>query len=681
MQFLYPNFLWAMATLAIPIIIHLFNFRKYKTVYFSNVAFLQNIRKETKSRSTLKNLIILLLRLLVLASLVLAFARPYIPANNKTELAETPYIAIYVDNSFSMDAEGKFGILLESAKIKVKEITENFTNNARYLLITNEFNLKHQRFVSSDQLLEWITQINSTHITRSIDDIIKKGVGLLNASDTSHTKQMFLLSDFQKNMFHSSNLNLPENMQVFAFPFINESTNNLFIDSLWFESPGHFKGKQEEVHIIIKNLSNESYNEIPIQLFINDSISSSVAFSIAPNSTKKITIPFAKWKSGIYSAHVELNDYPITFDNKLYFNFEIRDKKNVMIISEPNNINYFSALFKDDELIKATEFYLNNIPYNTFENYQVIILNGLTNIPSGLASQTILYAKNGGSIIFIPEADGNLDSYKQITDRIKGVTFEKYLNQEGIISKIDLKNDLFKSVFSDGLSDVQLPKYKGFFPITIQQQTATKSVFESESGFPLFVNIKLDKGQFYLSGLPLANNITDFSTHPLFVPVFYNLALFASTQSELYYWIHPGLITKSIIPSSGIGDFDLEAIASNISLKPNYNISGQQIILYPDIDKIDAGHYKLKQGNSSIDYVSFNYDRSESDIKYYTNKELEERFKTIGVKNISLIDPNSNNLDASIRNHSQGKPLSQIFLWLTVVAIITEIILLRFSKK
>ena len=77
MQFLYPNILWALFTLTIPVIIHLFNFRRYKTVYFSNVAFLKNIRKETKSRSNLKNILILIARLLALAFLVLVFDLNY----------------------------------------------------------------------------------------------------------------------------------------------------------------------------------------------------------------------------------------------------------------------------------------------------------------------------------------------------------------------------------------------------------------------------------------------------------------------------------------------------------------------------------------------------------------------------------------------------------------------------
>ena len=56
MKFLYPEFLWALSLIAIPIIIHLFNFRKFKKIYFSDISLLKEVKEETKSRSQLKHL-------------------------------------------------------------------------------------------------------------------------------------------------------------------------------------------------------------------------------------------------------------------------------------------------------------------------------------------------------------------------------------------------------------------------------------------------------------------------------------------------------------------------------------------------------------------------------------------------------------------------------------------------
>src|ERR1700712_5551254 len=101
MHFLYPAFLFALLSLAIPIIVHLFNFRRYQKVYFSNVQFLKQVNEKQSSRRNLKERLILAARLLTIAFLVFAFARPYIStgsANAGTKQA----ISIFVDNSYSM---------------------------------------------------------------------------------------------------------------------------------------------------------------------------------------------------------------------------------------------------------------------------------------------------------------------------------------------------------------------------------------------------------------------------------------------------------------------------------------------------------------------------------------------------------------------------------------------------
>src|ERR1700744_1284379 len=102
MHFLYPAFLFALAALAIPVIIHLFNFRRYQQVYFSNVQFLKEIQEQQSSRKNLKERLILATRMLAIFFLVFAFARPYIPGQNTANAGKQQVVSIFVDNSYSM---------------------------------------------------------------------------------------------------------------------------------------------------------------------------------------------------------------------------------------------------------------------------------------------------------------------------------------------------------------------------------------------------------------------------------------------------------------------------------------------------------------------------------------------------------------------------------------------------
>src|SRR6202000_801294 len=102
MHFLYPAFLFALISLAIPILIHLFNFRKYQKVYFSNVQFLKEINEQQSSRRNLKERLILAARLLALFFLVLAFTRPYISNQHSENAGSQQLVSVFVDNSYSM---------------------------------------------------------------------------------------------------------------------------------------------------------------------------------------------------------------------------------------------------------------------------------------------------------------------------------------------------------------------------------------------------------------------------------------------------------------------------------------------------------------------------------------------------------------------------------------------------
>ena len=100
MSFVYPQFLWALTALAIPILIHLFNFRKTIRIFFSNTRFLKQVKQETTRKRKLKQYLILASRLLFIFFLVMAFAQPFLPA--KEQMTAGKEIIIYLDNSFSM---------------------------------------------------------------------------------------------------------------------------------------------------------------------------------------------------------------------------------------------------------------------------------------------------------------------------------------------------------------------------------------------------------------------------------------------------------------------------------------------------------------------------------------------------------------------------------------------------
>src|SRR5882757_1755887 len=199
MHFLYPAFLFALVSLAIPVIIHLFNFRKYQKVYFSNVQFMKEIQEQQSYRRNLKERLILAARLLALTFLVLAFAKPYIPGQNAVNAGKQQAVSIFVDNSYSMQTLNREGTLLDEAKRRAKEIASAYTVNDRFQLLTQDFEGKHQRLLSREEFNDAVDAVKISPRSRNLQQIISRQQNLLNMQ-TGTNRLVYIVSDFQKNI-------------------------------------------------------------------------------------------------------------------------------------------------------------------------------------------------------------------------------------------------------------------------------------------------------------------------------------------------------------------------------------------------------------------------------------------------------------------------------------------------
>ncbi|MFB1002935.1 MAG: BatA and WFA domain-containing protein, partial [Bacteroidia bacterium] len=128
MSFLQPLFLWALGLLAVPLVIHLFNFRRYQKVIFSNVDMLKEIQTESRKTRQIKKWLILATRMLALAALIFAFAQPFLLEEGTKDGRKL--ISLYLDNSESMRAEGQDGQLFEYGKNAARQVLQNLPKDA-----------------------------------------------------------------------------------------------------------------------------------------------------------------------------------------------------------------------------------------------------------------------------------------------------------------------------------------------------------------------------------------------------------------------------------------------------------------------------------------------------------------------------------------------------------------------
>ncbi|RZL36090.1 MAG: hypothetical protein EOO96_07745, partial [Pedobacter sp.] len=337
MNFLYPGFLFALLSVAIPVIIHLFNFRRFKKVYFSNVRLLKEVEQQNSSKEKLKNLLILLSRILAIIFLVLAFAQPYIPLSEQKNKFVNNAISIYIDNSYSMEAINKDGNLLDEAKRRAKELIKGFGINDRFQLLTNNFEGKHQRLVNVDEFLKALEDVKISPANRNLQQILNRQGNVLTGSANKYS---FIISDFQKNIATGKKLETKSDIQ-YAFLKLNATTlPNVAVDSVWVLSPNHQPGANEKLVVQLKNYSDEEAKNIPLKLSINNQQKGLGSITIPAGKTRKDTLNFSGLKAGWQKGIITIKDFPVTFDDTLSFSFKVDKNLSVLSINGANAGNY-----------------------------------------------------------------------------------------------------------------------------------------------------------------------------------------------------------------------------------------------------------------------------------------------------------------------------------------------------
>src|SRR5690606_28954889 len=197
MQFVYPYFLFALLAVAIPIFIHLFNFRKYKKIYFSNVQFLKQVQQETKSVQRLKHYLILASRILAIVFLVLAFAQPMRSKQKNTITSDKHYTQVYIDNSFSMENLASNGQLLELAKNYAGEIAQSLKDADQIQLLTNDLESKHQQLLTPEEFSQYLQEIQASPSFKTMADILQRFYDVQKNNQIAQS-HIYLISDYQK---------------------------------------------------------------------------------------------------------------------------------------------------------------------------------------------------------------------------------------------------------------------------------------------------------------------------------------------------------------------------------------------------------------------------------------------------------------------------------------------------
>ena len=681
MQFLNPLFLFGLLAISIPIIIHLFNFRRYKKLEFSSIKYLKQVLLETKKQKKVRNLLLLLSRILSILFLVLLFSYPYIQKQDSNLLSKAKNsVVVFIDNSFSMQNNSSQGSALDQAKQRAKEIIDAYGNEDSFMLLTTELLGKHQSFVDKKRFVELVNEVEISSVSTLNSSSLQKAFSLLNTKQTN--RLLYFISDFQSPGFDVENFPMDTTVLTNFVPIEVNNLDNLYIDSISFASPIFSLSNNVTINIKVKNSSENDAEKVGLKLYLNDKQISIASVDIPSNQSEVIEMSLPLESRGIIHGRISILDNPISFDDDFFFTIHTKESINILSINSQSPNPFIQKLFSNTPELNLVNINDKSIDFSEFNKYSLIILNSLRTLPSGLVSELKNFRQNNGDMIIIPDNQLDLNSFSNAMREMSLPYYSKLNERENRVMIIDDNNSLFKDVFTSKEKDMEKPVSKRYFSLSQAKTLSNQVLFEFENK-ESFLSLSQDKdSKVYIFTSNLSSDNTNFVSQALFVPTLWNMALFSQKIPQTFYFLSGdnNIDITSSVNSTNLEVLHIKSLDNKVSVIPQITKANNRIMINPINTPLKSGNYNIYNKEELITGVSFNYDRRESEMRFLSNTQLKDKIKPMKT-NFKVLDTKNQLISSFIEKTKNNNILFPIIFILLLASIGFETYILLRKKK
>lgn len=642
MQFKHPEFLYALFALIIPILVHLFQLRRFQKVNFTNVQFLKAVTIQTRKSSQIKKWLTLLARLLAMTAIIFAFAQPFLALEEI--VGKKSKTVLYLDNSFSMQAKGSKGPLLKRA---VQEILSDLPEEEIISLFTNTETFID---VSKQDIQNDLLQIEYSSNQLSYSAAYLKAKQLVGTSSETN-KRIVMVSDFQQKE-NTFSIQKDTDIKTHLVQLQPVTRQNIAIDSLYLS---HNTNNDLTLNVVISNTDTNAENT-SIALYNDNKLIAKTAVSIPENGTTETE--FRLDENIKINGRVTIEDPVITFDNSRFFTINAPEKIKVVAINETND-NFIKNIFTSDEF-EVLSSSLERLNYNDISNANLVIINEVKQIPVSLINALKPFVDQGGTICFIPTTNGDLISYQQFINGYSTQGLLAEIIREKKITSINFSHPLYRGVFDKKITNFQYPKVNSYY-----QANASNIILSFEDNTPFLY--KTNNIYVFTSAINQENS--NFKNSPLIVPTLYNIGKQSLQLTDISYTI--GQINSYDIPIALGQDGILSLVSDQENIIPLQQSFSTKVNITTDEVPTRAGIYSVQDKNNSIQqHVSYNYNSAESDLQYYNLTTTEDYQVSQSVT--ELFD--------QIKEETSVDELWKWFVIFALIFLLIEILLLKYLK-
>lgn len=660
MRFLYPQMLWALTALAIPIAVHLFNFRRHKLVYFSNTEMLKTIQQENAKTRKLKYLVALLLRCLFIVALVLAFAFPYKEDAAVNINTEEGVVGVYIDNSMSMKAQSTKTTLLEDARESAKGIIERFSPSTRYLLMSNSFEVANEYPMNQEEMLDQLDRMNLDGPPVKLNEVLDR-FEMLKSLHGFDQATLFVYSDFQENMFDLHDVKADTGLHVVVVPLSASVQSNLSVDSVWLSSPVMQAGLSNEVRVLVSNRGEKEVKGLPVNLSMNGKVTASTTVDVEGQESAEVGLQFLLEENGHTPCAVSLMDYPITFDDSYRFVIETRPSLKVVELNGSDKLPFVGMVFDDDPQYDFVRMNPERIDLSELAQAQLIVVSEASSINATMRKTLLDNAAAGACVAFFHDDGNAIDTNTMAANTIA------------------MQHEFFNDVILDLPQHADLPKVKQH--VRLHPSADASVLIRLDNGEPLLIQRKTGKGYVFDFATTLDERWSNLADNALFVPLMLKMALIGGGVGQIAYTMGED---KSVLFDdlglTGLDDLKIRNEDGTFELMPAHELRNNRVCVFFQDEIPASGFYELRKMDTVCHLMAWNDSRLESEMDFANSTGLKAAFEKAGLPVLAVMAPDEFAGHDLMEAMAKKSTLWKWWVLVALLALLGEVAVLRFWK-
>ncbi|MBX2992531.1 MAG: BatA domain-containing protein [Bacteroidetes bacterium] len=722
MTFLNPLLLFGLIAAAIPIIIHLLNLRKLKTVEFSTLQFLKELQKTKMRRVKIRQWLLLALRTLLIIAVVMAFSRPAMRGSlagfGGATTAKTTLV-ILLDDSPSMNVRNERGTFFAQAKEAASRILDVVKDGDELHFVTLS-SIRHAPTINAAHspapIRAMLEQLTPSQETFPFRDALGVAAKLISESK-NFNREVYLITDAQATQFaqrgRADTTDLfDDHVKLFLADVRSGSTtriDNAGITSAEISSKIVTQNKPLTIKAQVQNAGSSALRNAALSVYLDGSRVFQHSMDIEQGGIETPALSVVPKRRGIIKGYLRLEDDAFEADNIRHFVVNVPDIIRVLGVGASTADTRLAhlALTLDRDTSVAGLFAVEQITETQLSSHDlnksdVLILSGVRDFSTGEADRIAQFVNGGGGLMLFAGKDMNINNYndvlfpklgmpKMLPPKLVGTADQPV---SGFLSfqKIEFEHPLFAGLFEQQQERTTQPAVESPRVLrTLVPQAGTKghTIISLSDGTGFLTEYQHGAGRILLFSVEAGLTWSDFPLKGIFVPLLYRSGLYlsqaeppSSSTAGDEITIHLRLRNRSdkdafvLRSPSGIDERVVPQFMTQTSTAS-----------FSSTASAEAGMYELRKlagekEGELLHAVPVNIASSETDLTHASDEIVNAFFASVGLKPEQVRRLSGNDkIDTVVLESRFGIELWKYFVGLALLFALIEMAIGRESKE